>query len=119
MNHLEKEIKALKDEVLNMWSLVQSQLTKSKKALLSFDEVLAREITVKEDRVNAYELKIDLDCENILALSSPVAVDLRFVLAALKINTNLERIGDIAEGIARFVIDVEENFNSNLLATGR
>lgn len=115
MNHLEKEIKALKEEVLNMWSLVQSQLTKSKKALLSFDGDLAREITLKENRVNAYELKIDLDCENILALYSPVAVDLRFVLAVLKINSNLERIGDIAEGIAKYILSYGNKFDDKIL----
>lgn len=115
MNHLEKEIKALKEEVLNMWSLVQSQLTKSKKALLSFDEDLAREIGLKENRVNAYELKIDLDCENILALYSPVAVDLRFVLAVLKINSNLERIGDIAEGIAMYILSYGNKFDDKIL----
>jgi phosphate transport system protein len=115
MNHLEKEIKALKDEMLNMWSLVQSQLTKSRKALLSFDEDLAREISLKENRVNAYELKIDLDCENILALYSPVAIDLRFVLAALKINSNLERIGDIAEGIAKYILSHGSKFGDQVL----
>jgi phosphate transport system protein len=65
--------------------------------------------------VNAYELKIDRDCENIFALYNPVAVDLRFVLAALKINNNLERTGDIAEGIGKFIISNESPFDDNLL----
>lgn len=115
MNQLEKEISLLKEEVLNMWSLVQTQLAKSKKALLTFDEDLAREITLKENRVNAYELKIDLDCENILALYSPVAIDLRFLLAVLKINSNLERIGDIAEGIAKYILLFGNKFSEKVL----
>ena len=55
--------------------------------------------------MNAFELKIDSDCEDIIGLYTPVAVDLRFVLAMLKINTNLERIADFCEGMSRFVID--------------
>ena len=50
-------------------------------------------------------MKIDSDCEDIIGLYTPVAVDLRFVLAMLKINTNLERIADFCEGMSRFVID--------------
>ena len=116
MNQLEKELGLLKEEVLKMWSLVQMQLTKSKKAMLTFDEDLAREVMLKENRVNAYELKIDLDCENILALYSPVAIDLRFLLAALKINSNLERIGDIAEGIAKYILTFGNKFDETIMA---
>ena len=74
---------------------------------MKLDKDLAREIRVNEKRVNAYELKIDRDCENTIALFNPVAIDLRFVLASLKINSNLERIGDIAEGISRFVLNIK------------
>ena len=102
MTLLENEIFAVKTEVLSMWGLVESQLKKAKSAIVHFDSDLAREIILKEKRVNAFELKIDRDCENIFALYCPVAIDLRFLLAVLKINNNLERIGDIAEGIARF-----------------
>ncbi len=107
MTHLDKEIQLLKSDTIEMWELVQSQINKSKNALVNFDKDLAREIIANEKRVNAFELKIDRDCENIFALFNPVAIDLRFVLAVLKINSNLERIGDIAEGIARFVVDIE------------
>ncbi len=115
MTQLELEIKELKGEVVNMWMLVQSQLSKARNAMILFDKDLAREVALKEKRVNAYEIKIDRDCENIFALYTPVAVDLRFLLAALKINTNLERIGDIAEGIARYVIDSPVAFNTAML----
>jgi phosphate transport system protein len=70
---------------------------------------------MKENRVNAYELKIDLDCENFLALYAPVAIDLRFILAVLKINSNLERIGDIAEGIARYILLYGSQFDGQML----
>jgi phosphate transport system protein len=110
MTHLDTELKQLKDELIDMHRLVQSQVSKCKDALICFDSDMAREILITEKRVNALELKIDRDCENILALFNPVAVDLRFVLAALKINSNLERIGDNAESIARYVMDVSEPF---------
>jgi phosphate transport system protein len=111
MTHLETEISALKKELISMWILVQSQLNKAKEAMVQFDKDLAREVLIKEKRVNSYELKIDRDCENIFALHCPVAIDLRFLLAALKINTNLERIGDIAAGIALFVVESSVNFD--------
>jgi len=105
MTAIESEIATLKKEVVSMWVLVISQLNKAKEAMVNFDKDLAREVLIKEKRVNSFELKIDRDCENILALHCPVAVDLRFILAALKINSNLERIGDIAAGIALFIIE--------------
>lgn len=98
-----------------MWILVQSQLNKAKEAMVQFDKDLAREVLIKEKRVNSFELKIDRDCENIFALYCPVAVDLRFLLAALKINTNLERIGDIAAGIALYVVESTVNFEVSAL----
>lgn len=115
MTPLENEISALKKELINMWILVQSQLNKAKEAMVQFDKDLAREVLVKEKRVNSFELKIDRDCENIFALYCPVAVDLRFLLAALKINTNLERIGDIAAGIAVYVVESSVNFDVKAL----
>jgi len=115
MTQLETELQQLKDEVINMWTMVRGQLLKALSALLNFDKDLAREVVVMEKRVNATELKIDRDCENIFALYSPVAIDLRFLLAVLKINTNLERTGDIAEGIAKHVISVDKPFKEDLL----
>lgn len=117
MTQLETELESVKTEVVNMWVLVQSQLNKTREAMLHFDKDLAREVIQKEKRVNAYELKIDRDCENIFALYCPVAVDLRFLLAVLKINNNLERIGDIADGICKYVIDSPVNFDHELMSS--
>lgn len=115
MTQLELEINELKTEVSNMWSLVMSQLTKAKDSIVLYDKDLAREVVLREKRVNAYELKIDRDCENIFALYCPVAIDLRFLLAALKINNNLERVGDIADGIARYVVEMKSPFDQNVM----
>src|SRR5437016_6050516 len=99
MTKLDAELSTIKEEAIQMWTLVQSQLQKGLSSLINFDKDLAREVIMIERRVNGAELKIDRDCEDIFAIYSPVAVDLRFLLAVLKINTNLERMGDIAEGI--------------------
>jgi phosphate transport system protein len=119
MSHLDIEIKRLKKEVIEMCMLVQSQLRKSYEAFTGMDGELAREVNFNEKRVNALELKIDKDCENIFALFNPVAVDLRFVLAALKINYNVERIGDIADGISRYVVEAKAPFDKALLQKTR
>jgi phosphate transport system protein len=115
MTQFETEIKQLREQVVAMYQLVHSQLTKGLSSLLNFDKDLAREIVMMEKRVNATELQIDRNCEDILAIYCPVAVDLRFILAVLKINTNLERIGDIADGIAKLIIDTEAPFKQELL----
>lgn len=100
---IESELMLLKKEVDEMWTLVYNQLERAYGAVRDMNTELAQQVVVREKRVNAFELKIDSDVEDIIALYNPVAVDLRFALAMLKINTNLERIGDFAEGIARFV----------------
>jgi phosphate transport system protein len=115
MAQIETELQLLKVEVANMWSLVHSQLNNARLAFLNFDKDLARAVVQKEKRVNGSELKIDRDCENIFALFCPVAIDLRFLLAVLKINSNLERIGDIADGIAKYILSAEAPFKEGLL----
>ena len=116
---LDNEIQQLKLEVISMWEMVLSQLQKAEEALKNIDRDLAREVILTEKRVNAFELKIDRDCEDILALFAPVAIDLRFILAVLKINMNLERTGDIAEGIGKFIVDIPEDFDKRLLEITR
>ena len=104
MSNLEIELQALKENLLEMMDLVSQQISKCKKATLAGDLALAEEVIVNEKRINDLELAIDKDCENILALHNPVATDLRFVLAVLKITNDLERIGDNAKNIASFLI---------------
>lgn len=119
MTQLQLELGKLKTDITEMWRLVASQLHKSMQSLKTFDKDLSREVISNEKRVNSMELKIDRDCENIFALFNPVAIDLRFVLAVLKINNNLERIGDIAEGISKFIILEKEPFDEPLLRKTR
>jgi phosphate transport system protein len=119
MSHLEIEIKLLREELFAMWELVLSQLKRAGQSLGSFDKRLAGEVVSQERNVDRRELEIDRHCENIFALHCPVAVDLRFVLAVLKINYNLERIGDYAEGIARIIIASPAPFNEGMLRETR
>jgi phosphate transport system protein len=113
---IESELMNLREEVNEMWTLVYNQLSRAGKSVLTFDRELAQQVIVREKRVNAFELKIDCDAEDAIALYNPVAIDLRFVLAMLKINTNLERLGDFAEGIARFVVHCDkEELDKELL----
>ena len=109
MKHTEREMQSLREEVNQMWKLVISQLEKAKQSFLNSDIELALEIASREKRVDAFELKIDSDCENYIALYSPVAIDLRLVLSLIKISNTLERIGDFAAGVARHVIDNDCN----------
>lgn len=102
--HIDLELFKLKSSLQEMWLLVEKQITKAEIALLKYDKSIAREILSREKMVNALELKIDSECENFIARNNPVAIDLRLALAYLKINGNLERIGDFAEGIAEFVL---------------
>ena len=107
MTHLDTELALLKNQVQDMIDLVKSQLEKGKEAVLSFDKEIALEIHSNEKRVNSMELSIDRTCENTLALYNPVAIDLRFVLASFKISSDLERLGDNAVGIAKYINNVD------------
>jgi phosphate transport system protein len=107
MNYTEREMQSLKEQISEMWRLVLSQLEKAKQSYMNGDIELAREIISREKRVDAFELKIDSDCENFIALYSPVAVDLRLALSIIKLGRTLERIADFARGIARHVINDE------------
>jgi len=98
------ELENLRREVQEMWSLVNLQLIKSEQALWNHDPEIARDVMAREPRIDARELRLDSLTENFLALFHPVAVDLRMTLAIMKMATNLERIGDFADGIARFVV---------------
>ena len=115
MTHLDVEIRRLREDMKEMMTLTLGQMNKIQKAFLTLDKDLAREIVFYERRINSLELKIDRDCENILALLNPVAIDLRFVLACMKINSSLERIADNAEGLANYIYEIRNPFSSELI----
>lgn len=105
---IEEELLVIRKEILDMWDLVYDQMKTACEAIPLADKKMAWNVVLREKRVNASELKIDCDVEDFLGLYSPVAVDLRFALAMQKMNNDLERIGDFAESIARFILKEEE-----------
>lgn len=115
MTHLQEELLQLRESLAEMGKLVNSQIRKSICALMETDEDLANEVLVNERRVNALELKIDRDCEHIFALLTPVANDMRLVFSTLKINADLERIGDYAEGMANLILLGKKGFDKKLI----
>jgi phosphate transport system protein len=115
MSQIDNPVQQIKLELDRMFDLVLRQLIKAKESLEKFDKDLARDVVQTEKRVNALELQIDREAENFIALFNPVAIDLRFVLAVLKINSNLERIGDIAEGISKYIIEAQRALDKELL----
>ncbi|OGL51787.1 MAG: phosphate transport system regulatory protein PhoU [Candidatus Schekmanbacteria bacterium RIFCSPHIGHO2_02_FULL_38_11] len=102
--HFEDELKELKERLLYMGSLVEERIYKSIKALVDRNEEECREIAATDDLVNDLHIEIDDRCLRLLALRQPIAIDLRFITAAMKINSDLERMGDLAVNIAENVL---------------
>ena len=96
----------LRTRIIKMSSLVEEQLELALKAYDQGNSNLASLVKEREEKVNKLDRKIEKTCQKIIALSQPVAMDLRLVISALTINTNVERIGDLAEGIARNSTDL-------------
>jgi len=98
--HIRKEIAALKKEILALGAAVEEILYKAMKSLEERDKVLARQVMEEDSAIDQMEVEIEEDCLKVLALHQPVAIDLRLIIAILKINNDLERVGDLAVNIA-------------------
>jgi phosphate transport system protein len=98
--HYERELQELKEKVLLLGGTVELMIASSMKSLLTRDSDLAKSVIASDPRVDAMELEIDHLCLSLLALRQPAASDLRFIATALKIVTDLERIGDLTVNIA-------------------
>ncbi len=99
--HLRREIDDLKRKILSLSAIVEKQLHQAVKAIQQRDADLARTVIDADGKIDRAEVEIEEECLKVLALHQPVAVDLRFIVAVLKINNDLERIGDLAVNIAR------------------
>lgn len=104
--HFEKELESLKTSLIKMGSLAEEAIRLAVRSLIDNDPDLARRVINNENRINSLEIEIDNSIIDILALQQPVAVDLRFILAAQKINNDLERIGDHAVNISESVLNL-------------
>jgi phosphate transport system protein len=99
--HLQREINHLKKRLLSLCALVEDQVHLAVRALLERDEESAAAVERRDAEIDQIEVEVEEECLKTLALHQPVAIDLRLVVAALKINNDLERIGDLAVNIAR------------------
>ncbi len=98
---LDQELASLRGLIADMANRVDEQFADAMNALLQGDVELAEQVVAGDDTIDALELRIDEQCERILALHSPVAVDLRMLIMAVKINTDFERIGDHCRNLSR------------------
>jgi phosphate transport system protein len=101
---LDEHLEKLKTRIIKMCSLVDEQVQFAIKAVQENDMDLANLVIERDNKVDKYDVKIDKICQKIFAIAQPVAMDLRYIMSALTINNNLERIGDIATNIAENII---------------
>jgi phosphate transport system protein len=101
--HLQRQIEALKQKILSVGTLVEDAIAKAISALVNRNGDLAREVIDSDSEIDRMEVDVEEECLKVLALYQPVAADLRFVVAVLKINNDLERMGDLARNIAKRV----------------
>ena len=99
--HFQREIETLKKKILTVGAIVEERIAKAIAAVIRQDAKLALEVVEGDEEIDQMEVEVEEDCLKILALHQPVAIDLRFVVAVLKINNDLERMADHAVNIAR------------------
>lgn len=104
--HLQRDLEALKKELLQLGNLVESAINSAILALHNRETTLADRVLKIEIEINEKEVYIEEECLKMLALHQPVAVDLRFIVAVLKVDNDLERMGDFAKNIAKRALDL-------------
>jgi len=106
MRTMSEEIEALKEKILLMGAKVEQDIHQAVKALKERDDVLARRVIENDRGINDLEIEVDELCHVILATQQPMAGDMRFITSAMKINSDLERMGDLAVNIAERAINL-------------
>ena len=102
------ELKDLRERVLKLGCMVENAIRDSVKALVERDSDLAKEVIKRDHLINALDVGIDEECVRLIALRQPLARDLRLITTAMKITTDLERMGDMAVNIAERAIELNE-----------
>ena len=105
---LQRELEKTKKSILSLGAMVEERLRMAIKAIETWDAGLAEEIIRRDYEIDELEIEVEEECLKILALHQPVAVDLRFLIATIKINSELERIGDEAVNIAHRVTNISK-----------
>jgi phosphate transport system protein len=106
--HFQKELEKLKENLLRMAALVEKVISDAVQSLMKRDSELAQKTITSDDAINDLEIAIEEMCLKLLALRQPMAIDLRFITAAMKIVTDLERMGDQAVNIAERAISLNQ-----------
>jgi phosphate transport system protein len=109
--HFEGELQNLQELLLRMGGLVEQQIARAIESLVERDSDIAREVIHRDREVNQLDIMVDEECLKVIALHQPAAGDLRFVTTALKVNTDLERIGDMAVNICERALELNEEPN--------
>lgn len=104
--HFQKELERLKRRIVSVGSIVEERVRDTKQAINTLDSSLAEKIIMSDYVIDEMEVEVEEECLKVMALHQPVAVDLRFIVAVLKINNDLERIGDEAVNIAKRIQSV-------------
>jgi phosphate transport system protein len=104
----DSELEKLSKKVIQMCTQVEQQVNDALTSLMEYDLTLAKKVVLNDKAINTLDVKIDKLCQKIFALQQPVAHDLRYILSALKINNDLERVGDHAVGIAKRIEPLED-----------
>ncbi|MBI5199683.1 MAG: phosphate signaling complex protein PhoU [Nitrospirae bacterium] len=108
MTVFEKELGELKEKILRMGAVVEAAIRDAVASLVERDSDLARKVIENDHKINALDVEIDEECIRLIAIRQPRARDLRFITTAMKITTDLERMGDLAEDIAERAIELNE-----------
>jgi phosphate transport system protein len=108
MSVFDEELMRLKEKVLKIGAMVEEAIKNSVRALVERDSELARIVIAKDHQVNALDVEIDEEAIRLVALRQPKASDLRFITTAMKITTDLERMGDLAVNIAERALELNE-----------
>jgi phosphate transport system protein len=104
----DEELSSLKERVLELGGMVETAIRDSVRSLIERNNDLANEVIKRDHLINALEVRIDEECVRLIALRQPMARDLRFITTAMKITTDLERMGDLAVNIAERAIELNE-----------
>ena len=104
--HFDAELTALNEKLLEMARLAEESVARAVKSLKERNEAIAQDVLKREGGINLLEIEIDERCMKLLALRQPVASDLRFITSAMKISSDLERVGDLAVNIAEVSLDL-------------
>jgi phosphate transport system protein len=111
--HLQVELEKLKKKIFELCTMVEESVTGAIRSVLRLDIELAKKLIENDTAIDMMEIYVEEECLKILALHQPVAIDLRFIISALKINNDLERIGDLAVNIAQRTQTLAELADSN------